>query len=52
MHSKGAEEYLELMFGFWGCGSQWRTQEFCSGGFNKFSWGQRRERGSEGGSPL
>ena len=27
--------------------SQWRTQEFCSGGgggFNKFSWGQRTER--------
>ena len=23
---------------------QWRTQEFCSGGFNKFSWGQRTER--------
>ena len=24
--------------------NQWRTQEFFSGGFNKFSWGQRRER--------
>jgi hypothetical protein len=23
---------------------QWRTQEFYSGGFNKFSWGQRTER--------
>jgi hypothetical protein len=23
---------------------QWRTQEFCSGGFNKFSWGQRTKR--------
>ena len=23
---------------------QWRTQEFFSGGFNKFSWGQRTER--------
>jgi len=23
---------------------QWRTQEFCSGGFNKFSSGQRTER--------
>jgi len=23
---------------------QWRTQEFCWGGFNKFSWGQRTER--------
>jgi len=32
---------------------QWRTQEFCmGGGFNKFSWGQRTERGSGGGSPL
>jgi len=32
---------------------QWRTQEFCSGGwgFNKFNWGQR-EQGSGGGSPL
>jgi len=30
---------------------QWRTQEFCSDGFNKFSWRQR-ERGSGGGSPL
>jgi len=36
----------------WGSVSQWRTQEFFSGGgFNKFSWGQR-ERGSGGGSPL
>jgi len=25
---------------------------FFRGGFNKFSWGQRRERGSGGGSPL
>ena len=24
--------------------SQWRTQEFFSGGFNKFSWGQRTEK--------
>jgi hypothetical protein len=24
-------------------GDQWRIQEFCSGGFNKFSWGQRTE---------
>jgi len=24
--------------------NQWRTQEFCSGRFNKFSWGQRTER--------
>ena len=32
-------------------GKQWRTQEFCSGGFNKFSSGQR-ERVSGGGSPL
>jgi len=32
--------------------AQWHTQEFCSGGgFNKFSWGQRK-RGSGGGSPL
>jgi len=23
---------------------QWRTQEFFSGGFNKFSWGKRTER--------
>ena len=23
---------------------QWHTQEFCSGGFNKFIWGQRTER--------
>jgi len=23
---------------------QWRTQEFCSGGFIKFSWRQRTER--------
>ena len=30
---------------------QWRTQEFCSGGFNKFSWGQGK-RGSRGGSSL
>ena len=33
------------------CHNQWRTQEFCSGGFNKFSWGQR-ERRSGGNSPL
>jgi hypothetical protein len=26
------------------CISQWHTQEFFSGGFNKFSWGQRAER--------
>ena len=32
---------------------RWRTQEFCSGGFNKFSLGQRTENGgSGGGSPL
>ena len=32
--------------------TQWRIQEFCSGGgFNKLSWGQR-ERGSGGGSSL
>jgi len=30
---------------------QWRAHEFCSGGCNKFSWGQR-ERGSGDGSPL
>ena len=30
---------------------QWRTQEYFSGVFNKFSWGQT-ERGSGGGSPL
>jgi len=23
---------------------QWRTQEFCSGRFSKFSWGQRTKR--------
>jgi hypothetical protein len=28
-------------------GLQWRTQEFCWGEFNKFSWGQR-DRGSGG----
>ena len=40
----GSSEYARL---------QWRTQEFCSGGgFNKFSWGKDRERGSGGGSPL
>jgi len=34
-------------------GEQWRTQEFCSGEFNKFSRGQRTaERGTAGGSPL
>jgi hypothetical protein len=26
------------------CTPHWRTQEFCSGGFNKFSWGQRTAR--------
>jgi len=32
---------------------QWRAQEFCTGGFNKFSSGQRTERtGIWGGSPL
>jgi hypothetical protein len=30
---------------------QWHTQEFFSGGVNKFSWGQK-ELGSGGGSPL
>jgi hypothetical protein len=30
---------------------QWRAQEFCSGEFNKFSWGQREWR-SGGSSPL
>ena len=24
--------------------NQWRNREFCSGGFNKFSWGQGTER--------
>ena len=32
---------------------QWRIQEFCSGGFNKFNWGQKTERTEIwGGSPL
>ena len=34
--------------------TQWRTQEFCSGGgsANSFEDGGQRERGSGGGSPL
>jgi hypothetical protein len=38
----------------WWWKGQCLTQDFFSGGggFNKFSWGQRTERGSGGGSPL
>ena len=42
---------LPQYYGIGDLPNQWRTQEFFSGGFNKFSWGQR-ERGSGGGSPL
>ena len=32
---------------------QWRTQEYCSGGFSKLIWGQRTERKVSGcGSPY
>ena len=37
------------------CQTQWRTQEFCSGGggsTNSVEDREQRERGSEGGSPL